>query len=116
IIMDLNLVADGDFMTLYSQIFVKMEQRLMQEPSALYDYEYDQLVNYGELASSVILSGYLNKLGIENVWLDARKIIRTNNNYRDAKVDWELTTALFKAKVGNLMSNEAGRNICVIQG
>ncbi len=116
IIMDLNLVADSDFMTLYTQHFVKMEMRLQQEPSALYDYEYDQIVCFGELVSTVIISGYLNKLAIENVWLDARKIIRTNNNYRDAKVDWELTAALFKAKIGLLLQDLTTRKICVIQG
>jgi aspartate kinase len=116
IIMDLNLVADSDFMMLYSQIFVKMEMRLQQEPSTHFDYEYDQIVCYGELASTVILSGYLNKLGIDNVWLDARKIIRTNANFRDAKVDWELTAALFKAKIGSLMNDSSSQNICIIQG
>lgn len=116
IIMDLNLVADSDFMTLYSQLFVKMEMRLQQEPSSAYDYEYDQIVCNGELASSVILSGYLNKINVENVWLDARKIIRTNANYRDAKVDWELTAALFKAKTGMLMNDINAKNICIIQG
>jgi aspartate kinase len=116
IIMDLNLVADSDFMMLYSQLFVKMELRLAQDPSAHYDYEYDQLVCYGELVSTTILSGYLNKLGIENEWLDARKIIRTDNNYRDARVDWELTQALFLSKTGPILQNGSNRKICIIQG
>lgn len=116
IIMDLNLVTDDDFMELYAQLFMKLENRLLQEPSSLFDFEYDQLVCYGELVSTLIVSGYLNKIEVENVWLDARKIIRTNSNYRDAKVDWELTMALFNAKIGLLLQDISSRRICVIQG
>jgi aspartate kinase len=116
IIMSLNLVADSDFMSIYSQLFVKMEHRLLQEPSTHYDYEYDQLVGYGELVSTVIVAGYLNKLGIGNEWLDARKIIRTDNNYRDARVDWELTQALFLSKTGPLFQEPGKRKICITQG
>jgi aspartate kinase len=116
IIMGLNLVADSDFMSLYSQLFLKMEQRLMHEPTGNYDYEYDQIVGYGELASTVIVSGYLNKLGVENEWLDARKIIRTDNNYRDARVDWEHTQALFLSKTGTIFKTGASRKIFITQG
>ncbi len=64
-----------------------------------YNFVYDQLVGYGELLSSTILSAYLSKSGIENSWLDIRSCIKTNDQYRDAQVDWEQTAAQTKAAV-----------------
>ncbi|MFT6931190.1 MAG: aspartate kinase, partial [Sediminicola sp.] len=52
---------------------------------------YDQVVGYGELVSSIILSAYLNEVGITNNWLDVRDFIKTDDNYRDATVNWEVS-------------------------
>ena len=56
-----------------------------------YDQVYDQVVSWGEIISSLILSRYLTAQGIENEWIDARKFISTDNNFREGKVDWEFT-------------------------
>lgn len=54
-------------------------------------FVYDQVVGYGELISSTILDAYLNEVGIKSNWLDVRDFIKTDDSYRDAKVDWEKT-------------------------
>ncbi len=56
-----------------------------------YNLIYDQVVSFGELLSTTIVSNYLNEQNVENTWLDVRKYIKTNANYRDAKVDWDVT-------------------------
>lgn len=56
-----------------------------------YDYVYDQIVCYGELFSTTIVSHYLNSVGIHNQWKDVRDMIITDQSYRDAKVDWKET-------------------------
>lgn len=56
-----------------------------------YNYVYDQMVGYGELLSTTIVSAYLADIGIHNQWLDVRTCIQTNANFRDAKVDWKAT-------------------------
>lgn len=56
-----------------------------------YDYSYDQIVCYGELISTTIVSRYLNKVGVENTWKDVRELIHTDSSHRDAKVDWTKT-------------------------
>ncbi len=61
------------------------------EKATDYNYNYDQVVSYGELISTTLISGYLNSVGINNVWIDARKIICTNENYREGIVDFEVT-------------------------
>jgi aspartate kinase len=75
-------------------IFTLFRTRLNIPNSENYDYEYDQIVSVGEIISSKILSAYLNSAGIENLWVDARSIIRTDNTYRDARIDWDKTVEL----------------------
>ena len=64
---------------------------LEADTDADYDFLYDQIVSLGEILSTKIISDYLISQGIKNDWLDARKLIHTDNNYRAANVDWELT-------------------------
>ncbi|WP_369048122.1 aspartate kinase [Tenacibaculum sp. UWU-22] len=56
-----------------------------------YNFVYDQIVGFGELLSTKIVSAYLQKIGIQNTWVDVRDFIKTDDNYRDAKVNWEET-------------------------
>jgi aspartate kinase len=56
-----------------------------------YDFEYDQIVSYGELISTVIVHHYLLLSGIQSIWHDARELVSTDNLYRDARVQWEET-------------------------
>ena len=64
---------------------------LMWNKSPKYSFVYDQVVGYGELISSTIVSSYLDEVGIQNQWVDVREMIKTNNSYRDAEVHWERT-------------------------
>lgn len=80
--------------TVFHKIHALFDQTLsfMQHvPVHHHDYIYDQVVVLGELVSSRILSDFLNARGIHNQWLDARRIITTNNDYRSAKVDLRLS-------------------------
>ncbi len=73
------------------ELFAQAEQILQEKPVQPYDYYYDQLVSLGELLSTIIVSSYLNEMGVPNQWLDVRNIIRTDDNYRDANIDWVTT-------------------------
>lgn len=57
-----------------------------------YDYSYDQIVCIGELLSTRIFSFYLQQKGFEHTWIDARDMIRTDETWRDASVDWQVST------------------------
>ena len=74
-----------------NDIFTEVEWLLHDKPVREYDYYYDQIVCTGELMSSLIVSHYLNHIGINNQWLDVRDIIRTDDNFRDAGINWEFT-------------------------
>jgi aspartate kinase len=74
-----------------SNTFVEIEWLLEDEPADTPDYIYDQIVSIGELVSSKIVSAYLNEISCASVWVDARNYIKTDNNYREANVDWHKT-------------------------
>src|SRR5690606_27808482 len=63
------------------------------------DFVYDQIVSFGELVSSNILSAYLLKKGMSHELLDARRLIKTDSTYRDATVMWPETQEKISGKV-----------------
>jgi len=71
--------------------FSEIRNKLTATSSLNYDFEYDQLVSYGEILSSLIIHNYfvLNSLNAD--WLDIRNIIKSDNTFRDAKVFWKNT-------------------------
>jgi aspartate kinase len=69
----------------------KLEIRLECPYSGRYDYEYDQIVSFGELLSTTLISYYLQQSGIPNTWLDATELVMTDATYREGRVDWNLT-------------------------
>ncbi len=73
------------------RLFKQIQFFLEHNSSTNYNLIYDQIVPYGELLSTTILSNYLTKKGIDNLWLDVRQFIKTDASYRDAKVDWTVT-------------------------
>ncbi|MAU15039.1 MAG: aspartate kinase [Muricauda sp.] len=72
-------------------LFDEVKGFLAWNKSPKYGFVYDQVVCYGELLSTTIVSAYLNEVGISNTWLDVRTMIKTDSNYRDAQVNWERT-------------------------
>ena len=80
-------------------LFGQLVRFLTQNKSKNYDYLYDQIVSYGELLSTTIVSDYLNEIKIHNNWVDVREIIITDAVFRDATVNWQETEKRIKAKV-----------------
>ena len=80
-------------------LFEQLVRFLTQNTSRNYDYLYDQIVSYGELLSTTIVSDYLNEIKIYNNWLDVREIIITDAVFRDAKVNWQETEKRIKMKI-----------------
>jgi len=95
--------------------FIEAEWILEEEPPSMYDFLYDQIVCIGELLSTKIVSAYLNLVGEKNTWQDVRDIIQTDNTYRFARINWELTEKLGK----QILLNELNKNqkqIIITQG
>jgi aspartate kinase len=110
-LFDKNLAICADIENLFSELHTYIEE----EPSENYDFEYDQVVSYGELASTKIVAHYLNQLGLPTHWINAQTLIRTDNTYREAVVDWEKTQRKIKKNIEPLYSDNAN-NLVVTQG
>lgn len=80
-------------------LFGELGWFLARNTSQRYNYVYDQIICFGELLSTKIVSAYLAKLGINNTWFDVRNFVKTDSNYRDAKVDWKLTEQIITTKI-----------------
>jgi aspartate kinase len=76
-----------------NNLFLKLKNYLAEEPSMNFDFEYDQVVCFGELVSTTIVNAYLESTGLNSKWVDIRKYLKTDEIYRDAKVDWELSAS-----------------------
>ncbi len=72
-------------------LFEDVTSFLKRNKSPNYDFVYDQVICYGELISTKIISYFLAHNKIKNTWVDARELIKTNTNYRDAQIDWATT-------------------------
>ena len=87
-----ELFEEGhEIFSIVNDLFVEIEWVLEEEPDVNYDYVYDQIVPFGELLSTRIVSAYLADQQIKHKWLDARDVIKTDNTYREARVDWGAT-------------------------
>jgi len=82
--------------------FVEAEWQIEDEPIGTPGFEYDQLIGLGELLSTKLLTAYLRLIGVKNSWIDARDVVRTDNTYQAAKVDWEETERLMQQKFSKL--------------
>ncbi|MFP9118939.1 aspartate kinase [Flavobacterium sp. RNTU_13] len=79
--------------TAVGTIFAGLDSFLQGNKSPNYNFVYDQVVSLGEVISTTIVSHYFNHVGLTNTWVDVREIIKTDNTYRDAIVNWDATKA-----------------------
>ena len=71
--------------------FTELERAVNNVDPNRYDYSYDQIVCMGELLSSRMFSVFLDQNKVSNLWVDIRKVVLTDDTYRDAVVDWNHT-------------------------
>jgi len=79
-----------------NNIFTGIDRKLKNNPAAAYNQEYDQMVSLGELLSTIIVSNYLNAVGMNNQWTDARQFLKTDSTFREGRVDWDISDKLIK--------------------
>jgi aspartate kinase len=99
ILMDLFEDEEHDVYFAVNSHFADLEYFIRSSKSPNYNYVYDQVVSYGEILSTTIVSYYFNQAGLKNNWIDVRNFIKTDNTYRDANVDWEKTQQLISKGV-----------------
>ena len=103
----------GDIIPQFNDLFTEVEWLLHDKPVRDYDYYYDQIVCIGELLSTVIVSHYFNHINLKNKWIDVRDVIRTDDNFRDAYIDWKYTSMQVAATVQPIFNTE---DLIITQG
>ncbi|MEN8913976.1 MAG: aspartate kinase [Polaribacter sp.] len=103
--MDDLFEEDNEIYTQVDTLFEELDWFLNRNTSQRYNYVYDQIICFGELLSTRIVSAYLKTVQLENNWLDVRNYIKTDSNYRDAKVNWTLTQQIITKKVATHQLN-----------
>ncbi|MEN8224510.1 MAG: aspartate kinase [Bacteroidota bacterium] len=83
----------------FDMLFRELEGWIHTDNTYDYDMYYDQIVPYGELLSTRIISYYLNESGLKEKWMDVRELIITDSTYRSAKVDWDATSKRITERV-----------------
>lgn len=77
--------------------FAELREYLLSAKKSGYDHDYDQIVSFGEIWSTVIVAEYLKKSGLPVEWVDIRENIITDDNYRDAEILWNESTNRIRA-------------------
>ncbi len=82
-----------------NELFYQLQEVLEKGRDTDYDQTYDSIIGFGELLSTTIVSHFLSKESISNCWLDARSLIKTNSDFRQAMVNWEETEINIQANL-----------------
>jgi len=89
--------------------FTELQWAVDDADNARYDYSYDQIVSMGEILSTRIVSFYLQQKGLVFEWIDVRDVLRTDDTYRDARIDWDYSKQQAQQVIGKHL--EQGVNI-----
>lgn len=92
-----------------NEIFAELESLIQKQPSANIDFEYDKIVSFGEIISSILVYNYLRDIGLDLLWWDMRKILITDKNYKEANI-------LFEVSTKNLTKSLVSKGMHICQG
>jgi aspartate kinase len=104
--------ADSAGRLVLQQHLEALDSFLAQPCSSHFDLEYDQIIVFGELISTAIIEAWFRHCSMDSEWFDARAIIRTDNRYRDARVDWDQSAR----QLGPLKEALDSGKRCILQG
>jgi aspartate kinase len=96
-----------------NDFFTEVEWLLHDKPVKDYNYYYDQIVCSGELLSSTLISFFLNEKKMHNQWIDVRDLLRTDDTFRDGKINWKISKTNVEEKLAPLFNEN---NFVVTQG
>lgn len=83
----------------------------LKNPDTNTEELYDQVVSQGEIISTLIVSAYLEKIGLPSLWKDAREYIITDTSFCEAIVNWDQSSNLIQP-----LTEVLNKNIVVTQG
>jgi aspartate kinase len=97
-----NMPSQSIALVMVEEVFAELKQNLLSLNPKDYDFLYDSIVSYGERISTAIISLYMTSLDINHRLITAQEVIKTDNSYRGAQVDWKKTQQAVKDKFKTL--------------
>lgn len=121
VLKDFHIGLSQELLTTYldeckmqlTDLFTEVEWLLHDQPVREFGYYYDQIVCIGELLSTTIFSFAMQENGVDNEWLDVRDVLRTDNSFREAIVDWRFSEERITSTIKSINQNS---DIVVTQG
>ena len=98
-----------------TDIFEEIRIILKTDNSHEYNYLYDQVVSLGEVVSTRIVAAYCLTAGVNAEFKDARGLIKTDNTYREGKVNWNVTEYQVQQHVWPILQGDASK-VIITQG
>jgi len=89
----------GEISSVLLPILDRLFEILSGKHSNYYDKDYDNIVSFGEYLSTKLISTYLNLNGYVNTFACAIQLVKTDDSYREGKVNWEETEKAIQAYV-----------------
>lgn len=105
ILLDLFENVNHQVFKKVTTLFDELNDFIKANKSPDYNFVYDQIIGFGELVSTTIISEYLKHIGLNNNWVDVRNQIKTDNYYRRANVNWDKTQQAITAKFNKTILN-----------
>jgi aspartate kinase len=76
---------------------IRLQGEIPYDPAKSLDENYDQIVSLGEIMSTQIVAVYLLKQGLSVEWWNMPKLLRTDDTWREAKVDDAISAELIRS-------------------
>lgn len=97
------------------EVVSEMELLLKTNADRDYNFVYDQIVSQGEIFSTKIVAAYLNSIGVNTIYKDARALLRTDNTYREGKLNWDITEYLIQENICPIFEKKSSK-VVLTQG
>jgi aspartate kinase len=92
----LGLHQKPDLARRWTEWFVDLRESLAR-PGEDFDRFYDRTVQYGELLSTSLVAAHMTQIGLATRWHDARDLIQTDGNHREARPNMTLSRQAIRA-------------------
>lgn len=98
---ELNMVEESLVFKDLTDIETKTLGFIVANESNNFNYIYDQIVSKGELLSTTVVYHYILSQKVSIDFVNARYLIKTDNNYTDANILWHETQEAVDAELKN---------------
>lgn len=76
---------------------IRLQGEIPYDPAKSFDENYDQIVSLGEIMSTQIVAVFLLKQGLPVEWWNMPKLLRTDETWREARVDNETSASIIRS-------------------